>query len=134
MSEIRMPQFVEAVITRMKVAGTLYFSAEQLESLRCDWSHHVGFLADSMVFQFKMHVYTEDLYDKTFDVSVETPATWWQHLKEDLFPSWLKARFPVRYKQTMKTIRQRAFEAYPKLKIGHPNEPSFRHVIMSEVK
>lgn len=26
------------------------------------------------------------------------PASWWQHFKQDCFPEWAKARWPVRYK------------------------------------
>lgn len=29
---------------------------------------------------------------------VDVPATWWQHLKDDHAPGWLKKRWPVRHK------------------------------------
>ena len=42
---------------------------------------------------------------------VQYPATWWQHFKEQFFPSWLKKRFPVRMRRVV--VRLERWEGYP---------------------
>ncbi len=31
--------------------------------------------------------------------TISWPRTWWDHLKQDLFPLWVKARWPVDYEE-----------------------------------
>lgn len=57
----------------------------------------VGDLLDREI-KFRQDM-AEKLLDKAFTVSrtVRWPKTWWQHVKEDLFPDWAKSKWPVEY-------------------------------------
>jgi hypothetical protein len=35
----------------------------------------------------------------------KTPASWWQHFKQDCFPKWALKRWPVRYVKTEVVVR-----------------------------
>jgi hypothetical protein len=41
-------------------------------------------------------------------VTVDYPATWWQHFKHRWYPEWLQKRFPVRYISKTETKRTKA--------------------------
>jgi hypothetical protein len=56
----------------------------------------------------------ENMKEETHTFNFEYPLTWWQSLKEQYFPSWLKRRFPVRYKKITKTVKFTAYNIYPK--------------------
>lgn len=63
-------------------------------------------------------------------VTVEVPATWWQHLVDSTFPKWYKKRFPV-IKRTITEHKYVHFEVlYPEFKpAGNPPYAVIREVI-----
>lgn len=36
---------------------------------------------------------------------IKSPASWWQQLKQELFPAWLTNKFPVRLKETRLDVK-----------------------------
>lgn len=54
-------------------------------------------------------------------VIFKAPATWWQHLKQDLFPRWLLNRFPVRQAVTKRVVRYEILASYPQADIAVPD-------------
>ena len=65
-------------------------------------------------------------YTFNFTYSFEYPESWWQHLKFQLFPDWLKRHFPVKLKviKDNKTEKRiiviKKYATYPKANIAIP--------------
>lgn len=51
---------------------------------------------------------------------IETPATWWQHLKHAHGPEWFKRRYPVRYEKTRLVADFKRYATYPKANLALP--------------
>ena len=60
--------------------------------------------------------------EETELLSFAVPATWWQHLKQDVFPAWLLRRFPVRTTTLERRIRYRIDATYPQADVVLPKE------------
>jgi hypothetical protein len=63
--------------------------------------HFRDTLRDQFVFSVRKRFAYEDLSR----VSVMWPASWWQHVKQDLFPDWLKQKFPVQFRKVIYDAR-----------------------------
>lgn len=44
-------------------------------------------------------------HSDTIELSVKVPLNWWQHIKHDLAPVWLKNKWPVKYIVTTQTFK-----------------------------
>ncbi|GAG85722.1 unnamed protein product, partial [marine sediment metagenome] len=51
----------------------------------------------------------------------ETPATWWQHFKEECFPAWLCCWFPVKRRSETRRIDFQAHIVYPEAPAFKPD-------------
>ena len=63
----------------------------------------VGAMVDDISKELIVTIYTyiESMENSTKRARVwkqtEVPSGWWNHVKHDLFPAWLKRKFPVKY-------------------------------------
>lgn len=71
---------------------------------------YVDAIARNMILELEAHI---DLtLAEIVKLEVRVPSTWWQHFKEQCFPSWLVKRFPVDY--TVKASQElRRYNACP---------------------
>jgi hypothetical protein len=65
---------------------------------------------DSMIVDLLCHrltafVLTEKVVGQVHTLSVEVPATWWQHLKASRMRPWILRRWPVRYHRIERDVR-----------------------------
>jgi len=51
--------------------------------------------ADTVKLELRGFIWAEPEHLRQYEF--KKPATWWQHFKERLFPSWMRVRWPVRY-------------------------------------
>ena len=91
--------------------GRFAVASMKLEAVRrTAWEMHVELRASMLAAQV--------LSDSQV-VSIEFPASWWQHLKEH-FPAWCRRRWPVRYGQREATVYFTRYDAYPLANIPFP--------------
>lgn len=58
-------------------------------NIRCD----IDYISDSLFTSITLFVAAEKLKE----VSIKTPKTSWEHLKQDYAPKWFLKRFPVKH-------------------------------------
>ena len=79
-----------------------------------------------MVIRMSGFVMAEEIDNRTkiVEFSVSVPSSWWQHFKQDNFPSWLVRMFPVKFKEIRKTkkVQFRRLATYPKASLVIPDE------------
>ncbi|KKL76921.1 hypothetical protein LCGC14_2040100 [marine sediment metagenome] len=85
---------------------------------------------DGLITRIKGYVLAEEVDCRSTVVCIDTvhPAyqSWWQHFKGEIFPEWLKRRFPPKLNYITKTGRKkvtfRRYATYPKANILFPKE------------
>lgn len=110
----------DLVLKPIKVVVIERFGAFAAESMRFDL--HSDIQSADWVGMLWTYFAAESLKERTEEVCFSQPATWWQHFKQDVFPEWLLARFPVRQKQTVRRVHFEAVEVYPRFSKVMPNE------------
>lgn len=110
----------EVVLSPLQEALEFVLNPREFESLSISVRDEYGKYA----VEIKRRMFGERIQKSiTVDFAFKKPKTWWQHFKQENFPSWLLRRYPVEYSfQTeKKTVEfDRAFifpEAYRE---GHP--------------
>jgi hypothetical protein len=87
-----------------------------------------------MLLGLSAEVLRDHIVDETQTVTLETPATWWQHFKADhrdrLGFRWLIKRFPIRWETWTKYVTFERYYDYPDAAISLPEE--FGQFIVSE--
>src|SRR4030042_3717458 len=84
----------------------------------------------AMVYKLKSYVLAEEIDNRSKIVYVNTThpvyCNWWQHFKGEVFPDWLKKKFPPRYNYVTKTGKKlvtfRRHATYPKANILFPDQ------------
>ena len=95
-----------------------------------------------MILSLETYVLAEELENHTREVKLEAsfsyPATWWQMLKRDHFPTRLLTRFPVSYKtehQTKKrTVTFKKYATYPQstVSVKELGQPVYRTYVSED--
>lgn len=71
--------------------------------------------------ELETHVLREHIADEVFHSTVEVPATWWDHWKDDHAPAWLIRRHPVRLRSIPVDVQVQRFLNYPEATITAPD-------------
>ena len=114
----------ERILTRAKLAVIDFINPDALEVAV---SEHYDFMANKMAVRMIARLYEEEISDE-YSAAVTYPSSWWDAFKEQYFPGWLRARFPVEY--DAKTMRLRVSAVYPHYK---PIDDLGPHVIRHTV-
>jgi hypothetical protein len=75
-----------------------------------------------LIVRLNKNIWTEQIQDETVTLEVETPATWWQHLKQDLFPKWAIKRWPVKMIKKEKKHTFKTHALFPEFNYEAPRE------------
>ena len=83
-----------------------------------------------MIYRLKTYVLAEEIDCRSkivsFDATFPVYRNWWQHFKGDIFPQWLKKRFPPKFNYPTQTKKKkvtfRKYATYPKANILFPDE------------
>lgn len=73
----------------------------------------VNNLADSLAIRMRSYILGQEDHQR-YSVSVDIPATWWQHFKQDHAPGWFVRRFPVKTKTVPRTVEFNHKMLFPK--------------------
>ena len=81
-----------------------------------------------MVYDLRGYVLAEEVDNRSKSITITHTfpvyQSWWQHFKGEVFPEWLKKRFPPQFnyvtKTGKKTITFRKLATYPKANIALP--------------
>ncbi len=91
-------------------------------------------LTDHLIFSLKSLVLAEKLVQEQQTVTLDIPASWWQHFKRDSWlgrhrPQWMRKRWPVRFTTMRQTVRFERYRNYPDASIPLPPERFGRPVM-----
>ena len=83
-----------------------------------------------MIFRLKTYILAEEIDNRSKVVSLTTThpvyRSWWDYFKGDMFPDWLKKRFPPKFLYVTKTEKKkvtfRRYATYPKASILFPDK------------
>ncbi len=83
-----------------------------------------------MMFQIRTYILAEEIDNRSKVVSITNTfpvyRSWWQHFKGEVFPEWLKRRFPPQFNYATKTgskiVTFRKYATYPKANILFPDK------------
>jgi hypothetical protein len=86
--------------------------------------------ARRLLIQVKTCVLAEEVDHRVKDITVEFVfpiyRNWWQHFKGEVFPEWLKRKFPPQFNDVCKTVTKkvtfRKWATYPKASLLFPKE------------
>lgn len=92
----------------------------QISVRLCEW-------ADELILQLWTYIGTQEIGEVTHSQSTEVPANWWECFKNELFPMWLLARFPVKTKSITLTVTCKAWIPY--LEIPKPKSGPIRFAV-----
>jgi hypothetical protein len=89
-----------------------------------------------LLVQLRAHVLGETVGQHQHEVTFVSPATWWQHFKQDVIlqrhwaPNWLRLRVgPVKLTVTRKTVHETVHATYPYASLSVPTLGD--HVVFS---
>lgn len=134
------PGFVSYTQHRLrleKVGVQHQFPGEMLTDLmRCDMSR--DYLYNSVVMRLVTYVLSDTIVNEREEVTVDVPASWWQHLKRDCFKGrllgWYLRRRPVKVKTLKNLVSFERSRLYPQADIQLPRDqygmPQYREVIV----
>jgi hypothetical protein len=84
---------------------------------------------DGMVYTFSANLLAKKIHRDSYKASFsyQTPASWWQMLKETKAPQWFVKRWPVAYtSHTMrKTVKFTRYNTYPMADVSIPKNERF---------
>jgi hypothetical protein len=105
------PSFTQHVFTPRRLAAQQSIGAYMTESL--DFQTIKDHVYDTVLLRLTAMVLTDQHLDGTKEVTLDVPATWWQHFKRDHLPvRYLRWR-PVRYTKMQTTVRCEHFRIFP---------------------
>lgn len=81
----------------------------------------------------KAFVLAEKVAADEYETGIAIPATWWQHLKQDHAPLWIRIRWPVRTRSLCQKIRFKRLHLYPDARIALPEDHFGKLVIYDEI-
>lgn len=90
----------------------LYLKEFGMTAVQARYQMRQDYMHDQMLHEFRASLAGENQEP----YKVETPASWWQHLKQAVFPAWARRRWPV----AMTTVTVDVATVYPFLKTRLP--------------
>jgi hypothetical protein len=108
----------ELSLEKIPIALDEYVSREQM--LNFEIEKVADDVYDYIIYKFKGFLMGEKLREEKKNWKVSYPATWWQMFREQYFPKWWVAKFPIRYIIKKRNVTFKVYELYPKLPIVIP--------------
>ena len=81
-----------------------------------------GWLENELMYSLHTLIPAENVKEETYIFKDKYPLDWKQAFKEQHFPTWLKKRYPVKYKEITKTVKFTAYNIYPKFPAMYPEQ------------
>jgi hypothetical protein len=115
-----MPDREQLLLTQLAVKVSR--AMPQLGSFTSEKAHleAVKNEAFGMMLELRSAVLGAQILSDTQAVSIEYPATWWQHLKQDHAPAWFTRRWPVRMTRRVAEVNFTRYDTYPMADVPLP--------------
>lgn len=121
----------QVALTRLKTSAQLLMHRELLRGTKVETSEALAFAVDRLAIQLVREQLAVKICDQHVSLMVETPATWWDHLKETLSHKlfgtrhgalyfWWLRRHPVRFDVIRRHANFQAYTAFPAANIDYP--------------
>ena len=89
-----------------------------LSNLTVEKVHNL--IENELLYSVHTLIPAENVKEETHEFNAKYPCNWKQAFKEQHFPTWLKKRYPVKYKEIAKTVKFTAYNIYPKFPALYP--------------
>lgn len=110
---------VKVVLDRLKLQATESIASAVLRDV--DARIVVGDMADDVRVMFESFFLAYRHHPEKLTVEFETPASWWQHAKAQLFPTFSRIlRRPPRYRTITRNVTRECFLAFPECDYDFP--------------
>ena len=90
-------------------------------------------MGGDMLLGLSAEVMRDHIVNETQTVTLETPATWWQHFKSDHRDRfgfrWLIKKFPIRWETWTKTVTFDRYYDYPDAAISLPEDQFGKFIV-----
>lgn len=114
MTEGRLPGWDEVFLHQLQVGPARHHLDDNLGSYTAGRIKlTVEKTAWDMVLELRSSVLGAQVLSDTQTFSIEYPASWWQHLKQDHAPAWFKKRWPVRFSSRSAQVNFSRYDTYP---------------------
>lgn len=80
-----------------------------------------GHIENELMYSLHTLIPAENVKEETHTFNAKYPQDWKEAFKEQHFPTWLKKRFPVKYKEIRKAVTFKAYNIYPKFPAIFPD-------------
>lgn len=80
------------------------------------------FFTDDVIVDLRGYVWAQRIQNETAILTVEYPATWWQHFKQRWFPRWARRRWPVRMQTKTREYEFTCHALHPGFKYEAPKQ------------
>lgn len=125
------------ITSERKVLDWLQFCKQELipnEVLHnAEFTTYKDVVLDGMVFNLQTYVLADKLVDKQVSKTVEVPASWWQHLKQDKL-RFLTRRRPVKTVKHTFDVDFQQYNTYPKMATKLPKHKYGEPVVVEILK
>jgi hypothetical protein len=119
------------VLEKLKVVSQIAVSRSVLPAfVRDNARFEVGEanpVLDQLIFRLRSAVLADKLVSERQAVTLDIPASWWQHFKRDSWlgrhrPQWMRRRWPVRFTTMRQEVLFERYRTYPDASIALPSE------------
>jgi hypothetical protein len=124
------PQVVRRVLEMQRVTAASRVPAFIAHTARLDVERA---MLDELVYRLSAFVLADKFVDDVYTVTVNVPASWWQHFKRDCLPQWWRNRWPVKEEQIRRRVEFMRYNTYPNASFALPEERFGKPVVYETV-
>jgi hypothetical protein len=88
----------------------------------------------NLVIRLSAAVWSEVVQDETVYLTIETPATCWQHFKQQYFPKWALKKWPVITEKKTQSYDFKTIALFPEFRYNSPNRDMGRYIFRTMVE
>ena len=99
------PMFETHKLTRKHIGAEERIAPCILKYGKSETEEVVGNIHERLRLRLTAFVWAENLQKTEETVSIEVPADWWQHWKQDCAPAWFVKRWPVKMRKHERTAK-----------------------------
>jgi len=120
--------FETYVLKKIKIAMSKRFGKTALHYLKVQVDDYANNLAEEVTLRFETGLFGQKM-PETYPIELLIPKNWWEHLKDDNFPTWWKRKWPVQYKTVYSDVTFDHWGLLPKFDKIPPGEEIVMHTI-----
>ena len=116
---MRMPDVI--TLEKLKIASAFALSPSVIHQMELHRAE--DFITENLVYRLSSYLLADELAPVAKDFTYETWASWWQHTKHALFPTFSAwARRPPKMARHTVTVEVRNWATFPQATVVYPND------------